>query len=101
MLCLPLKYFLFWITGINANLVKEEVKENVLLVQGKIFDAVYDRFFLEPQRQKEKLLVIREKELEIFNLESQRKELSTLIKNRKDELENFKDSDVNQLKLGM
>lgn len=36
MLCLPLKFFLFWITSISANNVKDESKENVIRVQSLI-----------------------------------------------------------------
>jgi hypothetical protein len=99
MVCLPLKYALAWLLGIDSRNVKPEAQEAVMKYQVLCYDTIYDKFFLEPERQKEKLILILQKENQIATLEQQRKDLSLLISQEKKNLEEFKNSDVNQLKL--
>lgn len=100
MSCLPLKYALAWLLGIDSRNVKPEAQEAVIQYQKMCYDAIYDKFFLEPTRQKEKLILILKKENHISSLEQQRKELNTLIATERKNLEDFKASDASQLTIG-
>ncbi len=43
--CIPLRYFPIWVSSINANNVKEELRESILEYQKKCTDILYDYFF--------------------------------------------------------
>lgn len=45
MVCIPLRYFPIWVFSINANNVKEELRESILEYQKKCTDILYDYFF--------------------------------------------------------
>ena len=99
MSCLPLKYALAWLLGIDARNVKEAAKENLLKYQHDCYDAIYEKFFLEPQLQKEKLLAITQQELVIAELKAQRNELNDKIKTETNRLTEIKSSEPTQLSL--
>jgi hypothetical protein len=99
MLCLPLKYALGWLFSIDARKVKPDAYEAVITYQERVYEAIYDRFFLEPIMQKNKLVMMLEKENKILALENQRKELNAIIKSEREELDDLKKSEPSQLKL--
>ena len=97
--CLPLKYAMAWILGIDARNVKPEAKENLLKYQNECYDAIYDKFFLEPQRQKDKLIMITKQEAFISDLKTQRADITEEIKNATQKLLDIKNTDTTQLSL--
>lgn len=99
MSCLPLKYAMAWILGIDARNVKDTVKESLLKYQNDCYDAIYEKFFLEPQLQKEKLLAITQQELLIAELKSQRAEINDKIKSETSKLYDIKNAQPTQLAL--
>lgn len=99
MLCIPLKYAFGWLMGIDARSVKPEAYESVVRYQEAAYDALYDRFFLEPAMQKRKLMLMLEKENAILMAELQKKEISQRIKQMKAELSELKASEPSQLAL--
>lgn len=99
MLCIPLKYAFGWLMGIDARSVKPEAYESVIRYQEAAYDALYDRFFLEPAQQKRKLFLLLEKENAILQLELERKLLSERIKDAKAELIEIKAKVPSQLQL--
>lgn len=99
MTCIPLKYAFGWILGIDARKVKPEAYEAVIDYQKLAYEALYDRFFLEPVMQKQKLLSVLEKEAEIKMAEAEKRLIGEKIKDMKRELEELKESDPRQLKL--
>ena len=44
MLCLPLKFILGWLFGINANRVKPELRENIIRYQRECYDVLAEAF---------------------------------------------------------
>lgn len=96
MLHLPIKYVLGWLMGIDARKVKPEAAEKLLAYQNEAYNVLYERFYLEPQLQKEKLISILEKEKAIMEMKSQRKEITQQIKALESELEEIKDRDAAQ-----
>ncbi|MCZ7666673.1 MAG: phage antirepressor N-terminal domain-containing protein [Chloroflexi bacterium] len=44
MLCLPLKYIPGWLFGINANRIKEELRDRVVRYQRECFDVLSEAF---------------------------------------------------------
>jgi hypothetical protein len=101
MLCLPLKYFFGWLFSIDARKVKPEASEAVIAYQEKVYDVIYDKFFLEPVQQKKKLILILEKENQLLGLENERKELNAQIKVVKDQIEEIKITEPSQLQLSL
>lgn len=99
MVCLPLKYALAWLLGIDSRNVKSEAKEGLLKYQNECYDVIYDKFFLEPQRQKDKLIAINRQELEIANIKSEEKELKSKMKRALKKLEEIKQMDPTELSL--
>lgn len=99
MLCIPLKYAFGWLMGIDARSVKPDAYESVVRYQEAAYDALYDRFFLEPAMQKRKLLLILEKENAILLAEMQKKEISQRIKEMKSEISELKATEPSQLAL--
>lgn len=99
MFCLPQKYIFGWLFMIDARKVKPEAADKVIEYQHKVFDVLHEKFYKEPQLQKEKLIKVLEKENEIMKLEEYRKEINSKIKKAKDELEEIKYSDPTQLQL--
>lgn len=99
MLNLPLKYFFGWLFSIDARNVKAEASEALMAYQLKVYDAIYEKFFLEPVQQKKKLILLLEKENLILTLENQRKELNAEIKAIKQQVEEIKATEPNQLQL--
>lgn len=99
MFCLPLKYFFGWLFSIDARKVKPEASEAVIQYQEKVYDVIYEKFFLEPVQQKKKLILILEKENQLLLLENQRKELNAEIKTVKQQIEEIKITEPNQLQL--
>lgn len=99
MACIPLKYAFGWLMGIDARLVKPESYESVIRYQEAAYDALYDRFFLEPAMQKRKLMLMLEKENAILNAELQKKELNMRIKQMRVELSELKATEPSQLAL--
>jgi len=97
MLCIPLKYTFGWLMGIDARSVKPEAYDSVIRYQEAAYDALYDRFFLEPAMQKRKLMLLLEKENAILQAELQKKELNARIKEMKKELEEIKVAEPKQL----
>lgn len=97
MLCIPLKYAFGWLMGIDARSVKPEAYESVVRYQEAAYDALYDRFFLEPAMQKRKLMLMLEKENAILQAELQKRELNNRIKEMKKELEEIKVTEPKQL----
>lgn len=97
MLCIPLKYAFGWLMGIDARLVKPDAYESVIKYQEAAYDALYDRFFLEPAMQKRKLMLMLEKENAILQAELQKRELNNRIKEMKKELEEIKVTEPKQL----
>jgi hypothetical protein len=59
---LPLKYFFAWLLGIDARRVKPEAAQGILQYQEKVYSLVYEKFCLEPIRQKEMLIQTLKKE---------------------------------------
>lgn len=99
MLNLPLKYFFGWLFSIDARKVKPESYEAVIEYQEKVYDAIYDKFYLEPVQQKKKLILLLEKENQLLALENDRKELNAQIKSVKQEIEEIKVAEPSQLQL--
>jgi P22_AR N-terminal domain len=99
MLNLPLKYFFGWLFSIDARKVKPEASEAVIKYQEKVYDVIYDKFFLEPVQQKKKLILLLEKENQLLMLEGERKELNAQIKIVKQQIEEIKIAEPNQLEL--
>lgn len=99
MYCIPLKYAFGWLMGIDARSVKPEAYESVIRYQEAAYDALYDRFFLEPAQQKRKLFLMLEKENAILQMELERKQLNERIKEAKAELTEIKATDPSQLQL--
>ena len=99
MTCLPLKYAMAWILDIDARNVKPEAKENLLKYQNECYNAIYDKFFLEPQRQKDKLLLLTKQEAFISELQNQRSYINNEIKNAIQKLLEIKNTDTSQLSL--
>lgn len=99
MLCIPLKYAFGWLMGIDARSVKPEAYESVIRYQEAAYDALYDRFFLEPAMQKRKLMLILQKENAVLEAELQRKEIGNRIKEMKAELTELKLTEPTQLPL--
>jgi hypothetical protein len=99
MLNLPVKYFFGWLFSIDARNVKAEASEALTAYQLKVYDAIYEKFFLEPVQQKKKLILLLEKENQLLTLENQRKELNAEIKAIKQQLEEIKVTEPNQLEL--
>lgn len=97
MLCLPLKYVFGWLMGIDARMVKPESYESVIVYQEAAYEALYDRFFLEPAMQKRKLMMMLEKENAILNAELAKKELNHKIKEMRAELAELKMTEPTQL----
>ena len=91
MLNLPLKYFFGWLFSIDARKVKPESADAVIKYQEKVYDIIYEKFFLEPVQQKKKLIMILEKENQLLTLENQRKELNAEIKMVKQQIEEIKE----------
>jgi hypothetical protein len=44
MICLPLSYLNGWMFGINANRVKEEIRDRLIRYQEECYDALYEAF---------------------------------------------------------
>lgn len=101
MLCLPLKYFFGWLFTIDARKVKPEAADTVIQYQERVYEAIYDKFFLEPVQQKKKLIQILEQEKQILILENQRRDITAEIKVAKQQLEDIKTADPTQLRLGL
>jgi hypothetical protein len=101
MLCLPLKYVFGWLFSIDARKVKPEASEAVIKYQEIVYNVLYDKFFLEPSQQKKKLILLLEKENELLILENQRKELNAEIKVVKQQIEEIKITEPNQLALSL
>jgi P22_AR N-terminal domain len=101
MLSLPLKYFFGWLMGIDARKVKPEAAEGVIAYQEKVYDVIYERFFLEPIQQKKKLVLLLEKEKELLMLENSRKEINSQIKVVREDIEVIKSTDASQLYLAL
>lgn len=101
MACIPLKYAFGWLMGIDARSVKPEAYDAVIRYQEAAYEALYDRFFLEPAMQKRKLMLMLEKENIILQAELQKKELSSRIKEMKKELEEIKGTEPKQLTIFM
>lgn len=99
MLCIPLKYAFGWLMGIDARSVKPEAYESVIRYQEAAYDALYDRFFMEPALQKRKLFLLLEKENAILQAELERRELTARIKEMKAELAQIKITEPSQLTL--
>lgn len=99
MACIPLKYAFGWLMGIDARLVKPDAFATVVRYQEAAYEALYDRFFLEPAMQKRKLMLMLEKENAILQAELQKKEISHRIKQMKAELSELKAAEPNQLAL--
>jgi len=99
MACIPLKYAFGWLMGIDARSVKPEAYDSVVRYQEAAYDALYDRFFLEPAMQKRKLMLMLEKENAILVAELQKKEISQRIKQMKAELSELKATEPSQLAL--
>lgn len=99
MLCIPLKYAFGWLMGIDARSVKPESYDSVIRYQEAAYTALYDRFFLEPAMQKQKLSMILEQENAILQAEIQRRELGQRVKEMKAELAMLKQQDPLQLNL--
>jgi len=99
MLCIPLKYSFGWLMGIDARSVKPEAYESVIRYQEAAYEALYDRFFLEPAMQKRKLMLILQKENAILEAELQRKEIGNRIKEMRAELTELKMTEPTQLPL--
>lgn len=99
MTCIPLKYAFGWLMGIDARSVKPEAYESVIRYQEAAYDALYDRFFLEPAMQKRKLMLMLEKENAILQAEMQKREINQRIKEMKIELFNLKTAEPSQLAL--
>ena len=99
MLCVPLKYAFGWLMGIDARSVKPEAYDSVIRYQEAAYEALYDRFFLEPAQQKRKLFLMLEKENAILQMELERKQLNERIKEAKAELTEIKATEPSQLQL--
>lgn len=99
MLCIPLKYAFGWLMGIDARLVKPEAYDSVVRYQEAAYEALYDRFFLEPAMQKRKLMLLLEKENAILQAELQKKEINNRIKEMRAELAELKVTEPSQLAL--
>jgi len=99
MLCLPLKYALGWLFSIDARKVKADAAEAVIRYQEAVYDAIYEKFFLEPVMQKRKLIMILERENHLLALENERKEINMKIRDMKSEIEDIKAANPNQLRL--
>lgn len=99
MLCLPIKYVFGWLFSIDARKVKPEASEGVITWQEKVYDALHEKFYLEPLLQKKKLVLILEQENRIHTLKAERKELNNTIRLEEDKLEEIKLKPVSQLSL--
>jgi P22_AR N-terminal domain len=99
MLCLPLKYTLGWLMGIDERKVKEDAKDTVAEYQEAAYQALYEKFYLEPNLQKTKLLQILQQENKILNLINDKKEIADKIREEKKLLEQIKATDPTQLKI--
>lgn len=99
MLCLPIKYVFGWLFSIDARKVKPEASEAVITWQEKVYDALHEKFYLEPLLQKKKLVLILEQENRIHTLKAERKELNNTIRLEEDKLEEIKLKPVSQLSL--
>lgn len=97
MLCIPLKYAFGWLMGIDARSVKPEAYDSVVRYQEAAYEALYDRFFLEPSMQKRKLMLLLEKENAILQAELQKKEINNRIKEMRAELVELKATEPSQL----
>lgn len=99
MLNLPMKYFFGWLFSIDARKVKPEAYETVIRYQEKVYDLIYDKFYLEPIQQKKKLILILEKETKILNMKANVKDMNAQIKLASEELEEIKITRPDQLSL--
>lgn len=99
MTCIPLRYAFGWLFGIDARSVKPEAYENVIRYQTSAYEALYERFYLEPVLQKQKLLAVLEKEAAIKMAEVEKRELSLKIRSMKAELDEIKAANPTQYSL--
>ncbi|MFM9952393.1 MAG: phage antirepressor N-terminal domain-containing protein [Saprospiraceae bacterium] len=103
MTCLPIKYIFGWLFSIDARKVKPEAADAVMKYQNEVYDVLYDRFYLEPTLQKQKLLMLMKKENELLTIENSKKEMNAEFNARlkavKDEIEVIKAIEPRQLKI--
>jgi hypothetical protein len=99
MVCLPLKYALVWLLGIDVRNVKSEAKEGLAKYQKICHDAIYDKFFLEPKRQQQRFQQMLRKEAAITESKRAEREAKKKTKILELELYKIKNEDPGQIEI--